>query len=43
MCYSARIFPGWYALVMVMEGGRRVIKPMRQCRLAGKPAAYNVT
>jgi len=30
---DARIFPGWYAPVMVMEGGRRVIKPMRyQCR-----------
>jgi len=28
---------------MVMEGDRRVIKPMRyQCRLAGKPAAYDV-
>ena len=39
---DSRIFPGWYALVMVMEGGRRVIKPMRyQCRLAGKPAAYD--
>lgn len=36
---DARIFPGVYAPVMVMEGGRRVIKPMRyQCRPAGKPA-----
>lgn len=39
---DARIFPGWTAPVMVMEAGRRVIKPMRyQCRPAGKPAAYD--
>lgn len=36
---DARIFPGWYAPVLVVEEGRRVIKPMRyQCRPAGKPA-----
>ena len=35
-----RIFPGWYAPVMAVVGGRRVIRPMRyQCRPAGKPAA----
>lgn len=39
---DGRIFPGVYAPVMVMEGGRRVIKPMRyQCRIAGKPALYD--
>jgi putative SOS response-associated peptidase YedK len=39
---DARIFPGVYAPVMVMEGGRRVIKPMRyQCRPAGKTADYD--
>jgi putative SOS response-associated peptidase YedK len=39
---DARIFPGWYAPVIVMEGGRRVVKPMRyQCRPAGKPAFYD--
>jgi len=39
---DARIFPGWYAPVMVMEGGELVIKPMRyQCRPAGKPAFYD--
>jgi putative SOS response-associated peptidase YedK len=39
---DARIFPGWYAPVMVMEDGRRTLKPMRyQCRLAGKPAFYD--
>lgn len=39
---DSRIFPGWYAPVMVMEDGERVIKPMRyQCRPAGKPAFYD--
>ena len=40
---DARIFPGWYAPVLVSEGGRRMLKPMRyQCRPAGKPAFYDV-
>ena len=39
---DARIFPGWYAPVMVVEDGRRVVKPMRyQCRPVGKPAFYD--
>lgn len=39
---DARIFPGTYAPVMVMENGQRVIKPMRyQCRAAGKPKFYD--
>ncbi|WP_295638333.1 SOS response-associated peptidase family protein [uncultured Methylibium sp.] len=39
---DARIFPGHYPPLMVMENGRRVIKPMRyQCRPAGKPASYD--
>lgn len=39
---DARIFPGYYAPVIVSEGGKRVVKPMRyQCRLAGKPAFYD--
>lgn len=39
---DSRIFPGTYALVMVMENGQRVIKPMRyQCRPAGKPKFYD--
>ncbi len=39
---DSRIYPGNYAPVMVMEGGRRVIKPMRyQCRPAGKPSSYD--
>jgi putative SOS response-associated peptidase YedK len=40
---DSRIFPGWYAPVLVSEGGRRMLKPMRyQCRPAGKPAFYDV-
>ena len=40
---DSRIFPGNYAPVMVMEDGKRVVKPMRyQCRPAGKPAFYGV-
>lgn len=39
---DSRIYPGWYAPVLVMEGGRRVLRPMRyQCRPAGKPAFYD--
>ncbi len=37
-----RFFPGWYAPVMVIEDGQRVIKPMRyQCRPDGKPAFFD--
>jgi putative SOS response-associated peptidase YedK len=33
---DARIYPGWYAHVMLVEEGRRIIKPMRyRCRLPG--------
>ena len=40
---DSRIFPGHYAPVMVLENGKRVIKPMRyQCRPAGKPALHDV-
>jgi putative SOS response-associated peptidase YedK len=37
-----RIFPFWYAPVIVMDGGRMVLKLMRyHCRPAGKPASYD--
>lgn len=37
---DARIFPQWYAPVLIVENGRKVIKPMRyQCRVAGSPAS----
>lgn len=39
---DSRIFPAWYAPVLVVENGRRVVKPMRyQCRPAGKPAYFD--
>ena len=39
---DSRIFPGHYAPVMVIEKGRRIVKPMRyQCRPQGKPAIYD--
>ncbi|GLR00123.1 SOS response-associated peptidase family protein [Dyella mobilis] len=39
---DSRIFPGWYAPVMVSEQGQRILLPMRYgCRPAGKPAWYD--
>jgi len=39
---DSRIFPGMWVPVMVMEQGRRVVKPMRyHCRPAGKPASID--
>jgi len=39
---DSRIFPGWWAPVLVIEGGEPVIRPMRYgCRPAGKPALYD--
>ncbi|MCE4547736.1 MULTISPECIES: SOS response-associated peptidase family protein [unclassified Caballeronia] len=40
---DSRIFPGHYAPVLVVENGQYVVKPMRyQCRIAGKPANYDM-
>jgi len=37
---DTRIFPDWYTPVLIVENGRRVVKPMRyHCRLAGMPAS----
>jgi putative SOS response-associated peptidase YedK len=39
---DSRIFPGMYAPVMVLQGGKRILRPMRyQCRPEGKPALYD--
>lgn len=39
---DSRIYPGYYAPVIVWENGKRLVKPMRyQCRPAGKPAFYD--
>lgn len=41
---DARFYPGMYAPVIVLEDGKRVIKPMRyHCRLPGWDAAYEKT
>ena len=40
---DSRIFPGWFAPVIVADNGKRLVKPMRyQCRLAGSPAFNDV-
>ena len=40
---DSRIFPGNYAPVLVIENGKRVVKPMRyQCRPAGKPPKNDI-
>lgn len=39
---DSRIYPQYYAPVLVMEEGRLLVKPMRyQCRPSGKPAFYD--
>lgn len=39
---DGRIYPGYYAPVMVWQDGQRVVLPMRyQCRPAGKPEFYD--
>lgn len=40
---DSRIFPQNYAPMLVVEDGQRVVKPMRYgCRIAGKPANYDI-
>ena len=37
-----RIYPGMHTSVIVSQGSKRIIRPMRyQCRPAGKPASYD--
>lgn len=39
-----RIFPGWYAPVLIVENGRRVVRPMRyHCRPAGMDPSIDRT
>lgn len=39
-----RIFPDWFAPVLIVEDGRKVIRPMRyHCRPEGMPASSDVT
>jgi len=40
---DSRIFPGNYAPLLIQENGQLVVRPMRYlCRLAGKPASYDL-
>lgn len=40
---DSRIFPQHYAPVLIVEDGQRLVKPMRYgCRIAGKPANYDI-
>ena len=35
---DSRMFPGYYVPVMVVEDGKKIVRPMRyQCRIAGSP------
>jgi putative SOS response-associated peptidase YedK len=39
---DSRIFPGCHAPVLLMENGRKIVKPMRfQCRREGTPSFYD--
>ena len=39
---DARIYPGWYAPVMVVQDGRKVVLPMRyHCRPQGMPPSWD--
>jgi len=39
---DSRIFPMWYAPVVIVEQGKRVLRPMRYgCRINGKPENYD--
>lgn len=39
---DSRIFPGCYAPVLLIENGRKIVKPMRfQCRREGTPSFYD--
>jgi putative SOS response-associated peptidase YedK len=39
---DSRIFPMWYAPVVILENGRRLVRPMRyHCRPNGKPENYD--
>lgn len=39
---DARIFPGYYVPVMIVEDGKKIVRPMRyQCRIAGSPENFD--
>jgi putative SOS response-associated peptidase YedK len=39
---DSRLFPGWYAPVLIEQNGQRIVRPMRyQCRVQGSPAFFD--
>ncbi|OYT91149.1 MAG: hypothetical protein CFE43_15010 [Burkholderiales bacterium PBB3] len=39
---DGRMFPGYFVPVLIMEDGRKIVRPMRyQCRIAGVPENYD--
>jgi putative SOS response-associated peptidase YedK len=39
---DSRIFPGYYVPVMIIENGKKIVRPMRyQCRIAGSPENFD--
>jgi putative SOS response-associated peptidase YedK len=39
---DSRMFPGYYVPVLVIENGKKIVRPMRyQCRIAGSPENFD--
>lgn len=39
---DARMYPGYYVPVLIMENGKKIVRPMRyQCRIAGSPENFD--
>lgn len=39
---DSRIYPGYYVPVLILENGKKIVRPMRyQCRIAGSPENFD--
>ena len=39
---DSRMYPGYYVPVLIMENGKKIVRPMRyQCRIAGSPENFD--
>lgn len=39
---DSRMYPGYYVPVLIMENGKKIVRPMRyQCRIAGSPEDFD--
>jgi putative SOS response-associated peptidase YedK len=39
---DSRMYPGYYVPVLIMEDGKKIVRPMRyQCRIAGSPESFD--